>query len=247
VMTLWRERWTRHGIGLPMGIGTDSANFPPDFNFPGVIFLQDYLILVLTGFLQRTNRAVAPWLQATSLLAVPFLWPASGLAHTEMPILLPFTVFVVLLLEALRPPSSSTLKLVAWGALAGAFLGLAILGRQTYLITLGGLALLGCFHRRYWPLAASCAVVALLASAWVFALWGGLVPPSLRFVKGNLRPDYGMFSLSYLGVTVLFLAPHWLRPSGSVRWLLPIVLGSAAAALVRQFADLHAKSRLALL
>jgi hypothetical protein len=43
-MTLWRERWIRHGIGLPMGIGTDSANFPSDFNFPVVIFLQDYPI-----------------------------------------------------------------------------------------------------------------------------------------------------------------------------------------------------------
>ena len=27
-----------------MGIGTDSANFPSDFNLPAVIFLQDYLI-----------------------------------------------------------------------------------------------------------------------------------------------------------------------------------------------------------
>jgi hypothetical protein len=30
-----------------MGIGTDSANFPPDFNFPGVIFLQDYPKMLL--------------------------------------------------------------------------------------------------------------------------------------------------------------------------------------------------------
>jgi hypothetical protein len=43
VLTLWRERGIRHGIGLPMGIGTDAANFPSDFNFPVVIFL-DYQI-----------------------------------------------------------------------------------------------------------------------------------------------------------------------------------------------------------
>ena len=43
-MTRWRERGIRHGIGLPMGIGTDAANFPSDFNVPVVIFLQDYRI-----------------------------------------------------------------------------------------------------------------------------------------------------------------------------------------------------------
>jgi hypothetical protein len=28
VVTRWRERWIKPGSGLPMGIGTDSANFP---------------------------------------------------------------------------------------------------------------------------------------------------------------------------------------------------------------------------
>jgi hypothetical protein len=46
-MTRWRERGIRHGIGLPMGIGTDSANFPSAFNVPVVIFLQDYLNLYI--------------------------------------------------------------------------------------------------------------------------------------------------------------------------------------------------------
>lgn len=50
VVTLWRERWIRHGIGLPMGIGTDSATFPSDFNCPVVIFLQDYQFFVARVF-----------------------------------------------------------------------------------------------------------------------------------------------------------------------------------------------------
>jgi hypothetical protein len=164
--------------------------------------------LLLTAYFRRTNDVQAPFLQATSLLAVPFLWPASGLALTELPALLPFTLFVIVLLTALRAPSSSTLQLVAWGALAGAFLGLAILGRQTYLITLGALALLGCFHRRYWPLTAACAVVSLLASGWLFILWNGyLVPPRHHYQENGLRLGHGMHSLSYLGIAALFLAP----------------------------------------
>jgi hypothetical protein len=56
VVTLWRERWIRHGIGLPMGIGTDSATFPSDFNCPVVIFLQDYPVNTLMGYFQSYTK-----------------------------------------------------------------------------------------------------------------------------------------------------------------------------------------------
>jgi hypothetical protein len=46
-MPRWRARWIRHGLGLPMGIGTDAANFPSAFNVPVVMFLQDYLNLYI--------------------------------------------------------------------------------------------------------------------------------------------------------------------------------------------------------
>jgi hypothetical protein len=57
-MTLWRESWIRHGIGLPMGIGTHSANFPSDFNFPVVIFLQDYPIFQSAQLAEHYDMAI---------------------------------------------------------------------------------------------------------------------------------------------------------------------------------------------
>jgi hypothetical protein len=41
-VTLWREGWMMHGIGLLWLRETDSANFPSNFTWPIVIFLLDY-------------------------------------------------------------------------------------------------------------------------------------------------------------------------------------------------------------
>src|SRR5207249_1879666 len=83
---------------------------------------------------------VAPrLLSGFTLLAVSFLWPAVGMALTELPALLFFTCFVLLFLRVIN--SDVVLSRGTFGSafLAGLCLGAAILGRQTYLIVVPAL------------------------------------------------------------------------------------------------------------
>ena len=107
---------------------------------PSVRFVNLILTLLLACVLTlQINRlhseaTFAPLL----LLGIPFLWPTIGIALTEIPGLLFYSIHcgsMVALLRNPSPPASSIPHL----AIAGISLGIAILTRQTYLVALGPL------------------------------------------------------------------------------------------------------------
>ena len=110
---------------------------------PGIRWINFLLLLVvvvLTGLTRTriTNDSKPIGSGAIAVLGVPFLWPATGMALTEIPALVFFSGFVLCIQrlcsksQEQAPPAEPAL----WAVFAGICLGLAILGRQTYLISL---------------------------------------------------------------------------------------------------------------
>jgi hypothetical protein len=200
-------------------------------------------IAVIALMLRRQSSGGVSWIQACSVMAAPFLWPTAGLALTELPALFFFTAFVA----AITSPSAfsaSAGRALVQGAFAGALLAVSILGRQTYLIALGPALLIAIAYRKWRVPIGTCIVVALAGCIWLFFLWGGLVPPTLQRVDQGLRPDYGLYSLSYLGVASLFLGPSWLVPETKRRWITAIVAGIALASFTAFSVDPPARTLL---
>lgn len=184
-------------------------------------------VLLLGRFRDSLCRPRLGW--AAALLAVPFMWPVCGLALTELPALLGFCLFLVFLWPALDRGGGSGAgpRALVAAAGAGVALGVAILGRQTYLVAVPCLACMVLWHRGTAAVAGVAAVVALLVSAWLFVVWGGFVPPAQVQVASGLRLDHGWFSCAHFGVAAAILAPRWLRPRS-----LTEAVGVVAAGLV---------------
>ena len=78
---------------------------------PAARLVNWVLLLVTIGltYLQlRDSRAREPMLGATLLLAVPFMWPITGLAITELPALAAFALFLLLFQRSLDAPEESS-------------------------------------------------------------------------------------------------------------------------------------------
>jgi hypothetical protein len=184
-----------------------------------------------------------------TLLAVPFLWPALGMALTELPallfLLLFFTCFVILFLRV----TSSDLLLsreVVWVAfVAGVCLGAAILGRQTYLVILPVLIVMMFWLREKWAAVLVCIITSLAICCWLFALWHGLAPPHYyQLAHSSLSLSNLLLSLSYAATATLFLNPRWLAGQGRIHWIICALFGVALTYLARSYEDPPAKSLL---
>ena len=157
----------------------------------------------------------------TTLLAVPFLWPAVGMALTEIPALLLFTLFIFFFLRLINSGAALSVETLAWSISAGLCLGIAILGRQTYLVAMPVLVAMVFWLPGKWPLVLICLVTALAVCGWLFLLWGGLAPPAWYY--GHSPSPFsltnGMLSLSYAAAATLFLNPQWMRPRRHTAWI----------------------------
>ena len=210
-----------------------------------VNYLLLAIIIIVVARTVKTDSGKLDWWAGLSVLSVPFLWPSAGLALTEIPALAAFTLFVSSINRILQLPDESSVSVrFAWSGIAGLFLGLSILGRQTYLIVLPAVAVLFFVARKKWALWMLCLCVASGVCGWIFALWGGLVPPSQQFVNSGLCIKHGALSLSYVAVASLFLRPKCLKPQSFTIGLLAIVAGMLLALLSRDYAAPPAKSLL---
>lgn len=204
----------------------------------GVFFL---LMAVLAWSAGSGSSRQEALLKAGSLLAVSFAWPCTGLVLTEMPALLFFTGFILVLRKALSCPAHGQ-----YGALAaGILLGVAILGRQTYLVAPVALALMALWdsgHRKHY---AVCLAACLSVCGWLFFWWKGFVPPSQTFVDGGLQPFHVVLAMAHLGAVAFFLSPGWLLPTSALpKWAVSAGI-LVFAALFLYSASLPAKSLLA--
>ena len=154
--------------------------------------------LALFGYRETAARAAM-------LLAVPMIWPTSGMALTEMPAMAMAALSVLAVAEAVSGPVARRAWL--WWVIAGLAAGLAILGRQTYLPALLGFALVGWkqpFQRGGALLAVLLAVALILP---MIVIWGGLSPPTQVPSMRSIAPEYGVLAFIYLACATLLIAP----------------------------------------
>ncbi len=198
--------------------------------------------LVNLGLLAGVAVLLAVWLKhcgspawaasAVSVVAIPMAWVMAGMALSEMPAL--FFVMVSLGLQlmaldaAIRPRTVFVLL-----ALSGVALGIAVWGRQPYLLLGGVPVVLALLERRLRPAVALFCVIVLGLSLPQFVIWKGLVPPSHQErVQQGLAPLNALLSLGYTGLCFFLLAPM-------TRWLSAIWAAALAAAAIVANATLH--------
>lgn len=185
---------------------------------------------VLAGWLRYRN---SPTWSATALsvLVVPMTWVMAGMALSELPAMLFVTISLCLQLTALtkidRP--ATLLGLFALSAVA---LGIAVWGRQPYLLLGGVPVLLAVVERRLRTAATLFCVVVIALSAPQFVVWRGLVSPTQQaLVQRGLSATNAVLSLGYAGLCFVLLAPM-------TRWAslrMAVVLVTLAIALNAAF------------
>jgi hypothetical protein len=186
------------------------------------------IILINTKTLSFLNKN---WLeglcQSISILSVPFLWPTVGMALTEVPALLFFCCFTFFLCLLFEKDAEKSFKKNQYllSILAGACLGISILGRQTYLVAVPCLLIFITSRSLNKLNLIICATTAILISGWLFVLWGGLVPPSQVKINSNLKIEHGLYSLAYVGFASAIVSPKSIFPKNVKSALYLITVG----------------------
>lgn len=203
------------------------------------------VVLLLASYGPITKPPGQRILSSFTLLAVPFLWPAVGMALTELPALLLFTCFVLLFLRLINPDVVLSRRTFGFAFVAGICLGAAILGRQTYLIIVPVLVGTMFWLREKWLVVLISIVTALAVCMWLFALWHGLAPPHYYWLAHSSGSFTNLLlSLSYAAVATLFLNPAWLCRQRVRVWTICGICGFALAYFARNYQDPPAKSLL---
>ncbi|MBI1205364.1 MAG: hypothetical protein GC182_22910 [Rhodopseudomonas sp.] len=156
------------------------------------------------------------------LLIAPTAAVSGGMTLTETPALVFVTLFLAL--TAINREHKMSLALAA-----GLALGIAILGRQNYLVILPCLIVLSDGTRPSIHALALGAVVAALMSGAVFGIWGGLVPPMTAFSGRAIHPWHFVLSAGYLGIVAALIAPAIYTPVHARRWLVGSLIIAALA------------------
>ncbi len=180
-----------------------------------------------------------------SLMSVPFIWPTSGMALTELPALAAFSLFILTMKQVIQNQEGIlSFRSFSWAIASGVFLGLSVLGRQTYLVAVPVVGFMCFMIPRKWPSILLCLSVTAISCVWLFMLWRGLVPPALSSVNGGLRLEYGILSLSYVAAATLFLQPNWITlPSKGILFGV-LASGVALTMVCTDYASPPAKSLL---
>jgi hypothetical protein len=164
-----------------------------------------------------------------SVLVVPMTWVLAGMALSEMPALVFVTLSLYLQLRGLESLERGRPVLV-WFVASAVFLGIAVWGRQPYLL-LSGVPVLAALQDRRLRIPALIFVGAVMALAIpLFIIWKGLVPPSHHHVQQGLSPTHGLISLGYTGICFLLLAPRfkWLPLKVSIGLVMLTVAANAS-------------------
>ncbi len=161
---------------------------------------------------------------ALSVVAVPMAWVLAGMALSEMPALFFVAVSLCLQLIALEVIDQPR-KLLGLFALRRRWhCGIAVWGRQPYLLLGGVPVVLAIRERRLRPAAALFCAMVLVLSVPQFVIWKGLVPPSHQErVQQGLAPLNALLSLGYTGLCFFLLAPRTRWTSAA--WAAILVVG----------------------
>lgn len=172
------------------------------------VFSLMALALVLVAWLKKKGNDY--WLAGCSVLVVPMTWVVAGMALSEISAMLFVTLSLYLQLRGLDAFYAGRSAL-AWFLVAGVCLGIAVWGRQPYLL-LGGVPVLVALMERKLrvPVAIFVGAAAGLAIP-LFVIWKGLVAPSQHLLPG-FSVVHGLLSFGYTGICFILLGTRsrWL-------------------------------------
>jgi hypothetical protein len=169
------------------------------------VFLLVLLVLVLTSWLKSEGEHY--WIAGLSVLVVPMTWVVSGMALSEISAMLFVTLSLYLQLRGLGVLEQASRKSL-WFLGAGICLGVAIWGRQPYLLLAGVPVLIALVDRRVRTPAMIFFCAAAALSIPLFVIWRGLVPPAMQSLHPSLTVVHGLLSFGYAGFCFFLLAPR---------------------------------------
>lgn len=172
------------------------------------------IILILLNQILKKNQIIKYSEKSLNLLGIPMIYVIAGMALTEMPAMLFCTIALYFLVIA---TSNLNGKLsYALAAFGGLSLGLAIIGRQPYLVILATIPVLfiNIYQRANEYKQVICFIFfALIFPVLVFSVWGD-IQPTATFTTNTgkgLAPFHGVLAYGYAGAVTLLLVPQWFR------------------------------------
>lgn len=200
----------------------DLTNLNPPWirfiNFGILLFIIALLILI-----SKKLKFNDPVLTAFTIMVIPIIYPTVGMALTEIPALFFFTLFCFFFIELMEKlPTSPLLSIVSLAIFSGLALGVACLGRQTYLCALFAVCIILKWDHKNLIAFSAVFISATAASFWLFWIWGGLTPPGLDI--GGISVKHGILSFAYLGFATFFVCPEWFKIDSLIIKLLIVIL-----------------------
>lgn len=186
------------------------------------------LLVVVAGILSTwlKRRGCADYLAASGvILAVPMTWVLAGMALTEMPAMVFAALGLYLQLRGVEALERDR-PVLAWFVASGFCLGIAVWGRQSYLVLAGVPVLLALLDPRLRLPALIFVGIVVASTIPLVAAWGALVPPLNEMALG-LSPAKGLISLGYTGICFFLLAPRLAWPPQ--KYLIVIAVVTAVA------------------
>jgi hypothetical protein len=172
------------------------------------VFSLMVLALVLVRSLRRMGNDY--WVAGCSVLVVPMTWVVAGMALSEISAMVFVTLSLYLQLRGLDAFDAGR-STQAWFLAAGVCLGIAVWGRQPYLLLSGVPVIVALAERRLRiPVAIFVGASAGLAMP-LFMIWQGFVAPSQHLLPG-LSVLHGLLSFGYTATCFILLGARsrWL-------------------------------------
>lgn len=205
-------------------------------------FVNVLLLATLTSLLaiRLKREANEYWVAGCSVLIVPMTWVVAGMALSEMSAMMFVMLSLYLQLRGLDALGEGR-SVLAWFLLSGVCLGIAVWGRQPFLVLAVIPVLIALMDRRLRAPAGVFVGAASAIAIPLFVIWRGLLPPSLNSAPEGFSVIHGLTSFGYAGICFILLGAR-------SRWLpVKVVLGLtgltfAANAPLSAFALYPAKS-----
>lgn len=138
-------------------------------------------IIFLLGVIAATNRIIKSLYPSNPnmgilIMLAPMTYVVAGLALTEMPAMFFFTAALAMFFTILKKEKITIASFIAI-AVAGFFMGCAIVGRQPYLLLAIVTPAFAYNYRNKKMLIAVFFIFSMILPAIVFSAWKGLIPP----------------------------------------------------------------------